>query len=147
MRPGFTIAIGIGILLTGWLLTPNLHGRYRRQHLNEASTVGWIRTINIVQVTYASKNSRFTCRLSELDAVAEKDRRIVFHQNGEYVGYRFSLQSCDPDPNHPRYQVIAVPKEPGVTGFKAFCSDESGAIYFDPGGSGEDCLRRKRRLD
>src|SRR5689334_18872561 len=125
MRAGMMIAIGAGALLTSWMIfAPNFDGPYKRQHANEASTVGKIRTINQLQVTYASDRGRFTCTFGDLIAISDK-RYTLVRENGEFSGYRFSLANCDPNPNNPKYQVIAVPREPGKSGFKAFCSDET----------------------
>lgn len=141
--------IGIGfafaILLIAALSMPVYDGPYKRQHANDAATVGTIRTINFTQVTYASRNGRFTCDLADLTATADKEH-LVFSENGERVGHVFSLRGCVPGPRNPKYQVIAVPKEPGVTGFKAFCSDQSGVIYYDAAGYGEQCLERKKSI-
>lgn len=148
MRPGITIAIAVGILLTGWMIfAPVYDGPYKRQHASEASAVGTIRTINLLEGTYAAKEDHFTCNLADINEMTKYTVKLFPDTIGLRSGYVFTLRGCAPGPSNEKYQVVAVPREPGVTGFRAFCSDESGYISYDKNGSGEDCLSRKKKLD
>jgi hypothetical protein len=76
-----------------------------------------------------------------------KDTVALFPDTlGVRSGYLFTLRGCEPTSNNPKYQLIAIPREPGKSGFRAFCSDESGYIYDDAAGSGEQCLQRKKPI-
>jgi hypothetical protein len=46
-----------------------------------------------------------------------------------------------------RYRAIAVPLEPGKSGVRAFCTDQTGALWYDPSGSPENCLATRRTID
>lgn len=149
MKPFTRKALTIGglLLLVVLILAllPVHDGPYKRQHANQAVTVGKIRTINELQVTFASQQGRFTCNLGDLSAIYDK-RYTLVREDGEYSGYKFSLRNCDSTSDNHRYRVVAVPREPGVTGFKAYCSDETGVIYYDDEGSGERCFQRKKPI-
>jgi hypothetical protein len=55
------------------------------------------------------------------------------------AGYRITFAGCEAEPNGvvQRYQIVTVPVEPGKSGVRAFCSDETGALWFDADGSAE----------
>lgn len=120
---------------------------------NEASAVGHLRTLTILQTRYATghPSKGFTCELGQL--------RIDTPPTGEYdpeaflladswAGYRFGLSGCDASPNGVvvRYTATAVPVSPGKTGVRAFCADQSSELWFDASGSPENCLAAHRAL-
>jgi hypothetical protein len=56
-------------------------------------------------------------------------------------GYRLELRNCvNSEAEGHKYQVVAYPVVSPQTGMRAFCSDESGMVRVDAGGSADDCL-------
>jgi type IV pilus assembly protein PilA len=121
-----------------------------RQGANEASAVRTLQTLNTAQIQYSSKypSVGFTCNLEHLGpspaagapasqtAADFVDSRVA---KGSKDGYRFTIQNCNGTPAV-TYQIVAVPEVPGKTGQRAFCTDESGTIKFDPNGNPAACL-------
>ena len=66
---------------------------------------------------------------------------------GEYSGYR-SLISCQPNGINvvASYKITAEPIGLGKAGFSAFCTSESGLVWYDRTGSGEKCLTSRTLL-
>ena len=63
--------------------------------------------------------------------------------SGVKSGYNFALTSCTAAGSttiNVTYSSTGVPTAPGQTGQRAFCSDQSGVIKYDAGGSGSSCL-------
>lgn len=58
---------------------------------------------------------------------------LRFLSAGTMSGYRFEIGDCSTDAKGltAHYQVSAVPAERGVSGLRAFCTDESGLIWYD----------------
>ncbi len=134
---------------------PTLDGPHRRQFANESVSVAKLRTINRRQSLYsaAHPNQGFACELSRLkSAERAKDSDYdpeEFLVSGTYSGYRFVVVNCQA--GHigvvTHYEVAAVPIEPGRSGFRAFCTDDSGLLWYDNDGSTEDCLARRQPLE
>jgi hypothetical protein len=143
------MAIIFGTLLAGAKLWPS-HFANKRQHANEYAAIKTIQSINQAQVSYAAKEGGFTCNIALLAEGTSKANYLSHLENGQRNGYVFTLRSCDPGLKNQKYQLVAVPQQRDAslmgfsTGFAAFCSDESGLIYVDANGSGDDCLKRKK---
>jgi prepilin-type N-terminal cleavage/methylation domain-containing protein len=131
------------ILIIAAIAIPNL--LRSRIAANESSAVGSIRTINTAQVTYSSTypNVGFTCTLGDLGGTgtAATSGNALLIDNvlalGQKSGYDFSLTGCTGTPVVV-YQSLGTPTVVGQTGQRAFCSDQSGVIRFDPGGTACD---------
>jgi hypothetical protein len=67
---------------------------------------------------------------------------------GKWSGYRFEIRGCTRgnDGRFSHYQVSAIPITPGVTGVRAFCTDDSGNVFYDLNGSAIQCLAAKQPL-
>jgi len=128
------------ILIIAAIAIPNL--LRARMAANEASAVASIRTINIAEIRYSQSHngSGYTCALSDLEAEQLVNSTLA---SGQKNGYVFELTACGPGANSAaisNYRITASPINRNQTGVRAFCSDESGAIKADPGGSPENCL-------
>jgi len=131
---------------------PVMDGPHRRQHGNEASTVGMLSTITELQSNYAAAHpgQGFACDLARLKSTGPvKDPYYdpeEFLVTGTRSGYRLKVADCRADSNGVviHYQVTAVPLEPGKSGFRAFCTDESGSLWYDEAGSAANCLAARR---
>jgi prepilin-type N-terminal cleavage/methylation domain-containing protein len=127
------------ILIIAAIAIPNL--MRSRMAANEASAVGSIRTINTAEVTYATTypNLGFTglaqlggaagcvagpgsaCLIDEVLSVAPFQKS----------GYLFAaLPIAGAGGPLVQYVSSATPVNPGTTGQRYFCSDESGVIRF-----------------
>jgi len=137
------------ILIIAAIAIPNL--LRSRMAANEASAVGSIRTMNTAAITFNSTygdgfppslgvlggTGAVTCQNSELlDTVLSA---------GQKSGYNFALvpglvavttvpKGCTAGFSD-GYVVTATPVTVGTTGQRAFCSDASGVIRFNPTGA------------
>jgi len=130
----------IPVLIIAAIATPSL--LRARIAANEASAVASIRTLNIAEFGYAQshRGDGFTCDLATLASSGLIDTQL---SRGERDGYILELQNCaakDATGPNVGYQVIARPVRANSTGVRAFCSDESGVIRADSGGSSEACV-------
>jgi hypothetical protein len=142
-------AIG-AFLLIAWLVLPRPEVN-RESFANEALAVSKLRTIGELQNNYLKSHPSegFACRLPLLRPAGplklfDPD---TYLRTGERSGYRFELE-CHGDPNGvvTHYEVSAVPDKPGSTGVRAFCTDQSGVIWYDMDGSREKCLAARKPL-
>jgi hypothetical protein len=120
---------------------------------NESAAVGSLRKIHDLQTKYAAAhpNEGFTCRLQRLrptEDTTAADDPITSLLSGEWSGYKFILVGCTPTESGIviRYQITAVPIARGLTGMRAFCTDESGELFYKESGSGTDCLASRLPL-
>jgi type IV pilus assembly protein PilA len=131
------------ILIIAAIAIPNL--LRSRMAANEASAVGSVRTINTGMVTYASTyGTGFAADLATLGGTTTCNATTACLVDdalaqGTKSGYGFTAKAgggsgTASDP-YTTYTVLATPKAIGSTGTRAFCSDESGVIRFNTGGS------------
>jgi hypothetical protein len=145
------LLVAAGLLL---LIVPTLDGPHSRQIANEAATVSRLRTIINLQNQYvaAPAHNGFACELRLLKPNEQRSEPnydpLGFLLTGTASGYKFSLVNCGSDANRgsAHYQVTAVPVEQGTTGFRAFCADESGQIWYDNAGSVTKCFASRHAL-
>ncbi len=141
------------VILCAIVAIPNFDDSAARR--NEASAVGTLRQFTDLQRNFgaAFPSKGYACDLRSLHPVGSLqdgyDRWSFLTEDAHrYAGYFFSLKECTSRgaPNG-HYFVVAVPAEPGKSGDRAFCSDESGVIYYDKTGSADACLARKNPLN
>ena len=143
------------ILIIAAIAIPNLIRS--RMAANEASAVGSIRTVNTAAVTYASTYSNgFPTDLLELGGVAGGAANCDHSQLLDSVlagvtgvnqksGYSFKIDpgtanaaaagGCTNPGAGNGYMAKAIPITIGTSGQRAFCSDASGVIRYDPTGA------------
>ena len=146
------LLLAAGLLL---LVVPTLDGPHSHQLANEAAAVSKVRTVVTLQDQYTAAHAYngFACALSQLRPTDQRNEAdydpLRFLTTGTQSGYKFSLINCGSDANRARvhYQITAVPIEHGTTGFRAFCADESGLIWYDKAGSATNCLNSRRALE
>ena len=133
------------ILIIAAIAIPNL--LRSRIAANESSAVGSLRTINTAEITYTTTypSAGFTCTLSVLappsgGASTSSTAAGLIDSNlaaGSKSGYNFtSGGTCSTS----AYSWNADPQTVGTTGQRAFCTDNSGVIKYDPSGSSANCL-------
>jgi type IV pilus assembly protein PilA len=143
------------ILIIAAIAIPNL--LRARIAANEASSVSSVRTIVTAEDVYKSNYLvvGYTCTLSNLDGYGESspsaDHALLIDSqlaSGSKSGYRFVLQNCmSYEKGGPgKFQVLAYPVSRNQSGVRAFCSDETGVIRYEPNGSADDCLAKGEPL-
>lgn len=106
------------------------------------SAIVRMRALNEAEAKFAQANPRvgYTCLFSQLSRSGETQR--LLSKNGSNNGYAFEIAGCEA-PNDVRpnrsYYITARPLHPGQP---AFCSDQSGVLNADYGGSVEKCRRQ-----
>jgi hypothetical protein len=146
--------VTIGVLSLAVLLVPTLDGPNKHRTLREVTAVGNLRRLATLQGSYSASHpdKGFSCQLSLLKspkpASGDYDPK-EFLLSETYAGYRITLPGCEPGPNGlvTRYRAIAVSLEPGKSGVRAFCTDQTGTLWYDAGGSPENCLAAGRKID
>jgi len=128
------------ILIIAAIAIPNL--LRARIAANEASVVSSVRLLNATEVSYAGAHpgEGFSSDLRTLVSYGQLNPTLG---TGRKNGYVFRLSDCGAEkPGGPKtkFQVAAYPIGKNETGVRAFCSDESGVIKYDPSGSPEDCV-------
>jgi hypothetical protein len=125
----------------------------KHQRVNESVTASRLRRLKDLQNKYAASYPAkgFTCQLHELKAatpVGDMFDPNEFLLTGAQSGYKFAVTGCRIEPNGvvTQYQVTATPLVPGKSGFRAFCTDQTGAMWYDSNGSPEQCLASRRPL-
>ena len=133
------------ILIFAAIAIPNL--LRSRNVANEASAVGSVRTLNTAEVTYSRTypNVGYTCTIQELGSGSTVGSNVCASTSGANQhsaclidddlasgvknGYKFSLENCaDYTGRMTHYEILARPLQPGTSGERSFCSDESGVI-------------------
>lgn len=147
-----------GLLIVAAVFMPVLDGPHSRQHANEAAAVSKLRAVATLQSKFASTHAAkgFACELPLLrtaenqgDGVDDDYGPLRFLTTATGAGYKFVIGNCYADAKGvvAHYQVTAVPIEQGTTGFRAFCTDDSGLLWYDPEGSPTNCLASRRALE
>ena len=137
------------------LSIPVFDGHHSRQYANEAAAVSKLRTVTTLEQKFAAAyvEKGFACELPLLRP-KESDQNPVdydplrFLTTGTSAGYKFVLGNCRTDAKGVvvHYEATAVPVERGKTGFHAFCTDDSGLLWYDAEGSATNCLASRRAL-
>jgi hypothetical protein len=144
-----------GLLLGGFLILiflRLLYAPHGRLYGNESAALVKLRSVVALQNEYAKAHvaKGFACELRLLKPVEARDDAeydpLRFLTTGTQSGYKYSLANCRTDAQgvFVQYQVIAVPIEQGKTGSHAFCTDESGVLWYDVEGSATKCLSSRR---
>jgi len=121
---------------------------------HETSAIHSLKSITTAQIQYQSDypSVGFACTLASLggDPSAGPPSQSALQMlpadlsSGDKAGYIFSIKCSKSSINGTErangYEVTAVPEAPGKSGDRGFCSDQFGAIKFDPAG-GTNCTQ------
>lgn len=155
-RRNLLISIGaiLFLLFLAALFIPTLDGPNGRRAAREANAVGKLRRITTLQNDYAVSHptAGFACHLSPLKPTAASNENYdsdAFLLSADHDGCRIEFTSCGPETDGvvTSYRVTAVPLEPGKSGIRAFCTDQTGALWYDASGSPEKCLSARREIN
>jgi type IV pilus assembly protein PilA len=146
------IVIAIILVITAIAVPSLLHSRIAA---NEASAVYSIRTINTAQVTYSTTYPTvgYSDDLSKLGAPTSGETSSTNAGVLDWVlgcstpvcpksGYDFSITNVvSGGANTPvsGYDVQGTPKSVGVTGIRAFCSNDMNPVLYSPDGTIANC--------
>ena len=105
----------------------------------EDSVIRRMRLLYLAETQFAKEHPTlgYTCALAQLPAGEELQRLVANH--GIENGYALEIAGCktpDSERPNPTYSINARPLHSGQP---AFCSDQSGVIRADYGGSVERC--------
>jgi hypothetical protein len=149
----FWIPVGCVTLVCACFLLslPSFHDEYFGVAKNEAMAVGSLRKIYELENAYASahRDDGFACQLSQLRPKENMlDANSMNLLTGEWVGYKYEIVACAQEKNGvvASYQVAAVPLRPWASGVRAFCTDQTGNIFYDHTGSASECLAARQLL-
>ncbi|HUC54952.1 MAG TPA: prepilin-type N-terminal cleavage/methylation domain-containing protein [Candidatus Cybelea sp.] len=135
------------ILIIAAIAIPNL--LRSRMAANEASAVGSLRTINTAEVTFSTTYPTIGfANLASLGGAASSCAGSTYANStnaclidsvlaqavGIKSGYNFTASAGSGTPAV-TYSSLAVPTVNGQSGQRAFCSDQSGVIRFNAGGT------------
>ena len=132
------VLIVAAILIPCFRVSPIAH--------HEAYAVGSLRALAKLEVRYAAEHPSegFTCEFAQLYIEASSDGEQPhegFPLSDSFEGYKFSVTRCEVNPKGIviGYKATAVPLLPGKTGFRAFCTDQTGELQFGVNESPESC--------
>jgi len=126
-----------------------------KRHANETSAINSIRAITQAEIQYDSAypTDGYACSLSSLGgepgsgAPTPTSAELIQADlaSGYKSGYIFNITNCTKATVNSAeritgFTITAVPQVPRKTGDRGFCSDQSGAIEFDPN-AGTDCTQ------
>ena len=135
------------ILIIAAIAIPNL--LRSRMAANEASAVGSLRTINTAEVTYSTTYPSIGfAALASLGGPAATCATAtgatstaacliddVLAATAVKSGYNFASSNLTGAPVIVTYTMTALPSVVGQSGQRAFCSDQSGVIRYNSGGT------------
>jgi hypothetical protein len=142
------------ILFLAALFIPTLDGPHNGRAARESLAVGKLRRVTTLQKDYASSHPTegFACQLPLLEPPfpARNDQDAdAFLLSEDHAGYRIAITRCNPEPDGVvrTYQITAIPREPGRSGVRAFCTDQTGTLWYDASGSAESCVMFHRPIE
>jgi hypothetical protein len=140
-------------LLLVFAFSPHFYDSHAGVRQNESAAVGSLRKLHDLQSKYAAvhPNEGFACELQLLRPA--EDTTTAYDSTkallaGEWSGYRFVVAGCTPTEKGIviHYRITAVPVARGLTGVRAFCTDESGTLFYEESGSATECLSSRLPL-
>lgn len=140
--------------LAGFIvLIPSQTDFHNGPRQNESAAIGSLRTLNTLEAQYAATHPEkgFACDLSLLNSAGKNNSTYDSTKallTGAFSGYKCEIVGCEPDSHGvaSHYRATAVPLRYAETGIRAFCSDESGQVFYDPNGSAASCLSMNRPI-
>ena len=140
----------IGVLT---IFSPSFHDRHSGMAQNESAAVGSLRKLSSLESQYAAAHADkgFACELVLLQPTEEMKQPSGPYATlltGVWSGYKFSVVGCAPGASGvvTHYTLTAVPVSGYRTGVRAFCTDESGSIFYDVTGSAHECWAARQPL-
>jgi hypothetical protein len=135
-------------------LSPRFHDIYFGVAKNESSAVSSLRKITALEAQYAAAHPKkgFACQLRLVRPTGEKTNGRYDPTEallaGEWSGYKFAVTDCIAQANGivTTYQATAVPASPGRSGIRAFCTDQTGELFYDADASASKCSALRKPI-
>jgi hypothetical protein len=126
-----------------------------RTFLNHRRAVASLRSLNLAERNYAEQHpdAGFACNPSDLaEQGSGAAPRVGFIDqvlaSGTKSSYNFAIACARSEgQKSTSYTITATPTKPGTTGVYAFCTDQSGEIWYSENGSTSDCLARHKPIE
>jgi hypothetical protein len=138
-----SVAIAITVMaVSGWIIFNFLRRSMMLAYTDTA--IGTIRTIVTAEEHFAADHPDlgYTCAMADLKA---NEMLGGLAKTGQRNGYAFELICTSGGNSRPQrsFQVTARPLNPDLP---AYCSDQSGVLRYDAGGSTAKCLQDRVRF-
>jgi hypothetical protein len=130
---------------------------------NHLRAIRSLHDLTTAQRSYAvlRSNTKFACSLAALGSESSPQRPKEHLIDsilalGVKSGYKFDLQCADPTERSYTISAIPVfpkstgeprPGDPRPSGEYAFCSDQTGQVWYSPNGKTEECFRLRKPLE
>jgi hypothetical protein len=141
---GFVVLLIAVVFLGGFSLEqPRIPFNHRRAILS-------IEDVTLAERKYAAGHPEtgYACNLSDLGKQGSEvglDRVLA---SGTKAGYHFEIQCPQRESQKiSHYAIIATPVNPGTTGKYAFCTDQSGQVWYSESGTAVDCLETRKPIE
>ena len=134
------IVLSIGVIVLGWIALNWMLGLMRLGFVDSAMVR--IRSVVAAEAEFAKAHPEvgYTCALSQLP---QDDLIASLIREPRKNGYAFQIDGCgllvNGKPNR-TYHVMARPLHSHLP---AFCTDQSGVVWYDESGSVDLCLARR----
>jgi hypothetical protein len=135
------LIVAVAVIVLGYFVFRTMRGLMMLGFVDSA--IARIRVISASETQFAKEHPElgYTCALSQLPRGEEITRLLARDRIDN--GYAFGIIGCQaaaPKKPNSTYSVTARPLH---TGQPAFCSDQSGILMSDEGGSVERCLAQR----
>lgn len=122
------------------------------QRANEATAVARLRLLTSAEKEYAREHvaDGYACDLAKLEPRAHTTDVYdsEFYLNGTAAGYQFAILGCESSGSGVRkYRILAAPTEPGKSGWRSFCSDETGVLRYTLEAPPNSCFNSRSVID
>jgi hypothetical protein len=137
VNKGFLVFVAVVLVVVGYIGFRWMRGLLMLGYVDSA--IGRMRTLSTTEAQFAQAHPTvgYTCEWSQLPESGEVER--LLRGNGIDNGYAFEITGCQaPDAGRPT-SVYYTSARPLHSGQPAFCSDQSGVLRADYGGSVEKC--------
>jgi len=137
--------LGLAALVAlGWITIDHFRGLLGLGNIDSA--IGRVRAVSAAETDFAKQHPElgYTCTLWHLPRREEIMRLLAKDRIDN--GYAFEISGCQvaaPQEPNSTYSVTARPLHAGQP---AFCSDQSGILMSDEGGSVKKCLAKQSPL-
>jgi hypothetical protein len=135
------ILVAAAVAVFGYFAFRTMRGMMMLGYVDSA--IGRVRVVYAAEAQFAKEHPElgYTCAFSKL-APSEEITRIMA-KNRIDNGYAFEIIGCQVEGSKKPNSTYYVTARPLLTGQPAFCSDQSGILMSDAGGSVEKCIAKR----
>jgi hypothetical protein len=117
-----------------------------RTWAGDSASVGVLRELNRLQIDHLRDNGSYACDLRTFEKFRPLSDAFLDGQPMPprvqviFAGYGYYVESCLGS----KYEVVGTPLRPRKSGYRSYCTDQSGIIWKHA--KAEDCLRSREPL-